>query len=114
VMQKFIPHYAELERVQSEIPDIKVLRGMEVDFFESPEWRRGFEQCVARLKPDYIIGSCHLLEYKNEILNSHDWKKADTSVRDVLLKLYRDEYRISYISTYRCPPTETACGGIAS
>lgn len=88
VMAKFVLHYAELDRVQSENPDIKILRGMEVDFFNDPKWLRGFERCVATLKPDYTIGSCHFIEYDNALLNSHDWKAADFATQENLLKTY--------------------------
>ena len=88
VMAKFAPHYEKLARVQSETPDIKILRGMEVDFFNTSQWRDGFEKCVEKLKPDYIIGACHLIEHNGTLLNSHDWKAADHETQDVLLKTY--------------------------
>ena len=87
-MAKFVPHYAEIERVQSENPDMKILRGMEVDFFDTPQWRDGFEKCIAVLKPDYTIGSCHFIEYNNTLLNSHDWKAANPATQESLLKIY--------------------------
>ena len=87
-MYKFMPHYEAIENIKSQNPDITILRGMEVDFFESQKWRDGFERCIAVLRPDYIIGSCHLIEYDNRLLNSHDWKNADADVRDILLQKY--------------------------
>lgn len=88
VMQKFVPHYAEIEKIKSEYPDMKILRGMEVDFFPTPQWQRGFEKCMSVLKPDYIIGSSHFIEYDGQILNSHDWKNADIETQNILLKSY--------------------------
>ncbi|MCQ2571927.1 MAG: PHP domain-containing protein [Alphaproteobacteria bacterium] len=88
VMKKFVPHYENLEQFQSLNPDIKILREMEVDFFNSPQWRKGFEKCVAILQPDYVIGSGHFIEYNNTLLNSHDWKGADYGTQAVLLKQY--------------------------
>lgn len=88
VTAKFIQHYDEIAKIQSENKKIKILRGMEVDFFNDVKWRDGFERCLAILKPDYLIGSCHLIEYDNTLLNSHDWKNADTITQDVLLKKY--------------------------
>ena len=35
-LQKFEPHYRELTRLQSENPDIRLLRGLEVDFSTPP------------------------------------------------------------------------------
>ena len=88
VLSRFIPHYAELDKIQAQTPDIKILRGMEVDFFDNPKWRTGFEKCISILKPDYIIGSCHFIEYNNTLLNSHDWQNADSDFQDILLKTY--------------------------
>lgn len=88
VMAKFVPHYDELDKIQSENPDIKILRGMEVDFFQDAGWQRRFEKCLAKLKPDYIIGACHFIEYGDTILNSHDWKTADSGTQDILLEKY--------------------------
>lgn len=88
VMAKFIPHYAEIEQIQSEFPDVKILRGFEADFFYHPKWLDGFERCVSYLQPDYIIGSCHFIEYNGTLLNSHDWKNSDALTQDVLLRQY--------------------------
>ena len=88
VLSRFIPHYAELDKLQEQMPDIKILRGMEVDFFDTSTWQTGFEKCISILKPDYIIGSCHFIEYNNALLNSHDWENADSDLQDILLKSY--------------------------
>lgn len=88
VMDKFIPHYNELDEIQQQNPDIKILRGMEVDFFNNLNWRNGFEKSIKILKPDYIIGSTHFIEYNNTLLNSHDWANADPKTQDVLLEKY--------------------------
>jgi histidinol-phosphatase (PHP family) len=85
---RFIPHYAEIDALREQYPDIRILRGMEVDFFDNPIWHNKFEQTLKILQPDYIIGSAHFIEYGNTILNSHDWAKADTSTKDILLKKY--------------------------
>lgn len=88
VLQRFIPHYAELNRLREQNPDIKILAGMEVDFFDTATWRTGFEKCISILNPDYVIGSCHFLEHNQKLLNSHDWKNADIKTQDILLKSY--------------------------
>ena len=46
--------------------NIKVYKGMEVDFFQSKEWRNDFEIILKKLKPDYVIGATHFLRNKNE------------------------------------------------
>lgn len=87
-MTKFVPHYEEIERVKSDNPDLRILRGLEVDFFPESDWIKGFEKCMNVLKPDYLIGSCHFIKYNGGLLNSHDWKAADADAQDILLKTY--------------------------
>ena len=88
VLSRFIPHYAELDKLQEQMPDIKILRGMEVDFFNTKQWHTGFKKYISILKPDYIIGSCHFIEYNNTLLNSHDWENKNSELQDILLKKY--------------------------
>jgi len=88
VLNRFIPHYLEIDAMREKYPDIRILRGMEVDFFNNQDWRNKFEQAIKILKPDYIIGSAHFIEYGDTILNAHDWVKADEETKDVLLKTY--------------------------
>ena len=88
VLTRFIPHYEELERVQEQNPNMRILRGMEVDFFDNPKWRYGFERVLEILTPDYLIGSAHFMEYGGKILNIHDMKKVDEKTKDVLLTQY--------------------------
>lgn len=45
--------------------NIKVYKGMEVDFFQSKEWRNDFETILKKLNPDYVIGATHFLKSKN-------------------------------------------------
>ena len=88
VMARFVPHYQELENLRTTNSDIQILRGMEVDFFPNMHWQKNFEKCLNILRPDYIIGSCHFIEYNNSLLNSHDWQRADADTQDILLKNY--------------------------
>ena len=88
VMSRFVPHYRELRELRDKNPDMKILCGLEVDFFNNPEWRRGFEKSLTVLQPDYIIGSCHFIEWDNILLNSHDMKKADSETQEHLLRQY--------------------------
>ncbi len=84
---KFKPHYEELNRL-ADTSDIKIYRGMEVDFFDYPEWRAGFEQAIKILKPDYIIGASHFVEMDGELHNVHDFSNADNVTRTRLLISY--------------------------
>lgn len=88
VTQKFVRHREELSKAREENKDMNILLGMEVDFFDSPEWRRGFNQFVDLIKPDYLIGSAHFIEYNGSLLNSHDWQAADKPTQDLLLQEY--------------------------
>lgn len=75
VYNKFSWHYAELEKLADE-SDIKVLRGMEVDFFDTPQWRDEFEVMYKFLQPDYVIGAVHLVEHNGSLYNMYDIKNA--------------------------------------
>ncbi len=88
VLSRFVPHYEDLSRAQEQNPDIKILRGMEVDFFNNPKWRDGFEKAIKILKPDYLIGSAHFVEYDGKLLNMHDLKNSDAKTQDILLSGY--------------------------
>ena len=88
VLSRFVPHYEELNRVRQNNPGIKILRGMEVDFFQDIKWQNGFERAVSILDPDYIIGSAHFINHNGTLLNSHDWKNADAKTQDKLLETY--------------------------
>ncbi len=87
VMARFVPHYAELENLASEF-NIRVLRGMEVDFFDTPAWHRGFAAACRELRPDYLIGSAHFVEYNDVLCNVHDMKNAATHDQDAMLRQY--------------------------
>ena len=84
---KFKPHYAELNKLAGE-SNIKIYRGMEVDYFDYPEWQAGFERALKLLKPDYIIGASHFVEYGGMLCNVHDMANADIYTRNQMLKLY--------------------------
>ena len=88
VLARFVPHYEELRVLQEQNPDIKILCGMEVDFFNNPKWRDGFEKAIKILKPDYLIGSAHFVEHSGTLLNVHDLKNSDAKTQDLLLEKY--------------------------
>lgn len=87
-LAKFQPHYEELRRLQDKNPDIRILRGMEVDYFPTSEWHDGFHHAYEILKPDYLIGSAHFIEYGGTVCNVHDVAAADLQSRDEMLKKY--------------------------
>ena len=51
---KFKKHYDEIEKVRKLYPEMRILRGMEVDFFDDARWQKNFQKAVKVLKPDYI------------------------------------------------------------
>ena len=84
---KFKPHYKELKKL-SGLAGVRVYRGMEVDYFDSPAWRKGFERAIRILKPDYIICASHFIEYDGMLCNVHDMANASPQTRDKMLRLY--------------------------
>ena len=87
-IEKFKKHYAELDKIKEQNPSIQILRGMEVDFFDTVKWQNGFEKALEILKPDYIIGSTHFIKYGGTLTNTHDWAHADADTQDVLMQMY--------------------------
>ena len=87
VIAKFKSHYAELDAL-NDIRHMKIYRGMEVDFFDSADWMRGFENAVNILRPDYIICSTHFVEHNGMLCNVHDMAHADAAARNEMLVKY--------------------------
>lgn len=87
IMARFVPAFREFQRIASE-SKIRVLRGLEVDFFDTPSWRRGFESAIQILQPDYLIGACHFVDLDGRLYNVHDMANADSDLRDIMLKKY--------------------------
>ncbi|MBO5705020.1 MAG: PHP domain-containing protein [Alphaproteobacteria bacterium] len=83
----FKKHYQDLEQVAAQ-KKVKILRGMEVDYFPNVHWVRGFENAMRVLKPDYLIGACHLFEFDGRLCNIHDIKMADADTQDKMLTVY--------------------------
>ena len=71
---KFEPHYRRIDELRQKT-NIRILKGMEVDFFANTEWIDGFKKAINHLKPDYLIGAAHFVENNNILYNSHDIKK---------------------------------------
>lgn len=84
---KFEKHYQKIDELR-EISPIKILKGMEVDFFADREWYEGFIKTIKHLKPDYLIGSAHFIEKDGILYNSHDLKKAPKLEQKKLLHRY--------------------------
>ena len=83
----FKEQFNKLEQI-AEIAPIKILRGLEVDVFQGDEWAKNFEQSMKILKPDYIIGSAHFIEYDGGIYNMYDIQHAKPDFADKLLTAY--------------------------
>ena len=87
VLEKYRVHYDEVDRAALDMR-MPILRGIEVDYFDSYNWQRGFEYALKVLRPDYVIGACHLIEYNGRLCNIHDIKIASQPDRDKMLTLY--------------------------
>ena len=87
-LDKFAKHYDEIEKVRAQYPQMQILRGMEVDFFNNSQWLAGFDKVIQYLKPDYLIGSAHFIEHNGLLLNTHDWRHADADMQKDLLETY--------------------------
>lgn len=85
---KFKEHFNTLEQVAKENPQIKILKGMEIDFFDTTSWHLNTSFVINTLKPDYTIGSCHFIEYKGRLCNIHDIHLASPTEQNELLKIY--------------------------
>lgn len=92
IMMRFIPIYNELNQT-AKSSKIRVLRGLEVDYFPDPIWRKDFEYAISVLKPDYLIGACHFVELDGLLYNVHDMAAADEQMRNVMIKQYWQKVR---------------------
>ncbi|MDO5012580.1 MAG: PHP domain-containing protein [Pseudomonadota bacterium] len=86
-IEKFRAHYDELNKL-SQTSGIRILRGMEVDYFAYPAWHSGFERAVRILQPDYVIGAAHFVEYGGVLCNTHDAAHASPDDQTQMLKTY--------------------------
>lgn len=89
---RFVPHYEKIDELNKN-SDIKIFKGMEVDFFASDEWLQGFEKALKILKPDYLIGSAHFVEHNNTLYNTHDLKTASPLEQNLLIHRYWQNVR---------------------
>lgn len=86
-IEKFRAHYDELNELASRT-NIRILRGLEVDYFAYPAWHSGFERAVRILQPDYVIGTAHFVEYGGVLCNTHDAAHASPDVQTQMQKTY--------------------------
>ena len=91
-IDKFLVHYQKIDELKKN-SDIKLLKGMEVDFFDNPVWREGFEKALQILKPDYLIGSAHFVEQDNILYNSHDLKAMPQAQQNMMIHKYWQNQR---------------------
>ncbi len=87
VMARFVPHYADMASVAA-ASDIRVLRGMEVDWFDDDAWRAGFSAALRELKPDYLICAKHIVEFDGLLYNTHDMERAPVEIQNLVLAKY--------------------------
>ena len=88
-LSEFKAHYDVLDMIAFyKQNNITVLRGMELDLFDSRTWHDGYKRMQRGLKPDYIIGACHLIEYGGRLCNIHDIKNASDDNQDKMLAAY--------------------------
>ena len=87
VFEKYRPHYDEIDRMSLRL-HVPILRGMEVDYFHDNKWRQAFEYAIKTLKPDYVIGACHFIEYNGRLCNVHDIANAPQPDQDKMLGMY--------------------------
>ena len=91
-ISRFIPHYEKIDELNKN-GSIKIYKGMEVDFFASDEWQKGFERAVSILKPDYLIGAAHFVECNHTLYNAHDLKNASPIEQNMLIHHYWQNVR---------------------
>ena len=98
-LAKFEAHYNRIDELQDRT-NVKILKGMEVDFFADKKWQKGFEEIVDYLKPDYLIGSAHFVEVDGVLYNSHDLKVASSIKQQQYLTRYWQNVRATAQSGY--------------
>lgn len=84
---KIQPVYEQIEELR-QIDSFPIFKGLEVDFFDYVGWNKGFENALAVLKPDYVIGACHFSIVGDKLLNMHDILKLSSSDKDCIVADY--------------------------
>jgi histidinol-phosphatase (PHP family) len=87
--------YDEMDELAS-LHHIKLLKGMEVDFFPSVTWRKEFEQVIKEVKPDYMISATHFIRPTDEstLYNIYHLDQLPSSLtREDILELLKNYWR---------------------
>ena len=85
----FSAHYKNVNKLREKYPDMDILRGMEMDWFQYDGWRDIANYAVCRLNPDYIIGATHFIDRGSDgVLNVHDIRNAARRESGRLLREY--------------------------
>jgi histidinol-phosphatase (PHP family) len=87
--------YAEIDEAASR-HHIKILKGMEVDFFPSAIWRNEFEQVIKEVQPDYMISATHFIRPTDEsaLYNIYHLEQLPSSLtREDILELLKNYWR---------------------
>ena len=57
---------------------------MEVDFFQSKEWRNNFEIILKKLKPDYVACDCETCKWQIEMSTGKEVKNPISILAEAL------------------------------
>ena len=89
LIARFSAHYATVRNLREKYSDMRLLCGMEMDWFKYADWGDMIGYAVRKLKPDYIIGAMHFIDRgEHGILNVHDIEKAGCIDSRRLLREY--------------------------
>lgn len=103
-IRRFGEHFAVVRGLREKYSDMNILCGMEMDWFQYPEWGRAMGNAVARLQPDYIIGAMHFIDRGMDgVLNVHDIKNAPAvESRRLLREYYQNLIRLAEFDWREC------------
>lgn len=103
-IHRFAEHFAAVRALRRKYPDMNILCGMEMDWFQYPEWGQTMGNAVARLRPDYIIGAMHFIDRGMDgVLNVHDIKNAPAvESRRLLREYYQNLMRLAEFDWRGC------------
>ena len=85
----FSTHYDNVRKLRKKYPDMHILCGMEMDWFQYDGWCDIANYAVCRLNPDYVIGAKHFIDRGPDgVLNVHDIRNANPRESGQLLREY--------------------------
>ena len=91
-VQKIQDNFDEIDRVRDET-GFTIYKAIEADFFNTVEWKVGFEDACRKLKPDYVIASAHYVEYDGTLMNMHDMVHLSDEHKDAIVCRYWNNIR---------------------